>query len=90
MKASKDYLQMSVSLRSEAARNRDTIAYLEAISTIQEKTAEYIEKQFRRGELDLCEGAIQGLLGLDGRSIADLQALAFGKGRYGKVGGLSE
>jgi hypothetical protein len=85
---SRDYPHIATSLREEAARNRKTLRYLTAISELQDKTAGYIDKQFGRGELDLCEGAIDGLLKMMQHpgDIATLYFAAFGRGKVGEVG----
>jgi hypothetical protein len=84
----KNYPHIANSLRSEAERNRETVRYLEAVTEIQLKTAGYIDKQFERGDLGLCDAVIEGMISLLGRPAAELEKMAFGRGRDVRVGGL--
>jgi hypothetical protein len=59
-----DYLRIAALLKEEASRSAATARYLIAAAKVQAETARYIEKQFGRGDFDLCKGAIEGAVAL--------------------------
>ncbi len=59
-----DYQKTAELFRAEADQHEQSAQYLLAAASILRTTADYVDKQAGRGDLDLCKGAVEGAVKL--------------------------
>src|SRR5215207_9343439 len=80
-----NYAEKAALLRAESDRNHATAAYLMAVAQVQAESAKYIDRQYSRGDTDMCEAMLSGLIKLIAHP-EDVMFAATGVGTAGKVG----